>query len=475
MTKDSKNSDYKGEATSASTAFSGYPVKLFLDANVVLEGKPLEELPWADINNEGPLLALLTPQVLVEIDAKKRDGRLGKIARAFNRLIASVALGGPPVIIREAMPRVALALARCDRIPWDNYDDLDPEDGDSRVVAEALHVQNVPSEEKILVSQDIKPLAFATRHGLQAHHISESWLRPVEATPQDKRIQQLQQRVRDLEKNEPELEVQVEIGQPDPAIVYRITDLSPEERTEIKDTIFGMNPKPRQERSSSSVHLYGYDYDSSLDERYETYRDITVPAFIHTYERKVELLFNQIPFSIQVSNVGQIRADKFVVEIESSEGWLNDKFVFVLPAGPRAPTPRSPIFDFQIPLNDIQPFSKAGRHEVELVEGPDRSQKIVANCEDFRHGQVWTLEGILGLDSHSEAPATISVRVTAANLHGTVKATGNIEKTIERLRVFDLIDRESLKVTRDVPMQAVIDLVTQSENFDLLGRQIQIE
>lgn len=132
----------------------------FLDANIVLEGKPVAELPWTQIATAGLIRVLIVPKAMEEIDAKKRDGRLGLHARAFNRLIAPSVVNGGSIVLREADPRVELQMATCSRIPWNDYDELDPDDGDSRIVAEALNVRNVTSQSRILISHDIKPLAY---------------------------------------------------------------------------------------------------------------------------------------------------------------------------------------------------------------------------------------------------------------------------------------------------------------------------
>jgi hypothetical protein len=51
---------------------------------------------------------------------------------------------------------VELALSRAERIPWDRYTDLDPDDGDSCIVAELLHAKGMTDVGKLIVSHDIK-------------------------------------------------------------------------------------------------------------------------------------------------------------------------------------------------------------------------------------------------------------------------------------------------------------------------------
>ena len=78
---------FVGSAPQSHASFPAANTYAFLDTNVILEGKPLAELPWSDIDPRGPILVLLTTTVLSEVDSKKRDGRLGVHARKFNRLL----------------------------------------------------------------------------------------------------------------------------------------------------------------------------------------------------------------------------------------------------------------------------------------------------------------------------------------------------------------------------------------------------
>src|SRR5271168_2154456 len=134
--------------------FDVYSTILFMDSMVALEAKPLELLPWHEIDDTGPILVLVVPQVNKEIDKRKRDGRLGQRARAFNRLIAPAAESASTARIYEGQLVVDIALAVCDRIDWGVLDYLDPEYGDARVVAEILHSRGIPPGRKLLFSHD---------------------------------------------------------------------------------------------------------------------------------------------------------------------------------------------------------------------------------------------------------------------------------------------------------------------------------
>jgi hypothetical protein len=57
----------------ASLDLSSYSTILFMDSMVALEGKPLPNQPWGEIDQAGPILVLVVPQVLAEIDKRKLD------------------------------------------------------------------------------------------------------------------------------------------------------------------------------------------------------------------------------------------------------------------------------------------------------------------------------------------------------------------------------------------------------------------
>ena len=94
---------------------SGYRRVIVIDTQVVLETRPLEQLPWSDFG-EGPLLLLVCRQVQSEIDAKKNDGRLGTRARSFNKLLDSFLEARLPVTLVGGPARVDVALVANSRI-----------------------------------------------------------------------------------------------------------------------------------------------------------------------------------------------------------------------------------------------------------------------------------------------------------------------------------------------------------------------
>lgn len=439
----------------ADIKYDYYKVKAFLDTNIILECRPLAELPWEEIDSNGPILALMTPTAIKEIDSKKQDGRIGKRAREFNRLIASVAAGGPPIVIRDSAPRVELALSRAVRIPWDQHDDLDPSDGDSCIVAEVLHAKDMGAAGKLIVSHDIKPIAFASNYDVPTLHVSDSWLRHPEPHPKDREIQKLTQRLVQYQMAEPAFEIGLELIDADPVALVRIEDLTDAERSMIESRIQDLNPPQDQARNTYGILPGIGNYDHSYGERFKAYRK-RVPVFMANYAQRLERLFNQARFRLKVVNTSNVQAENLLVEVGVTYGWLHDRFVFVSPQGPMKPTPReTPI----IPMTNLRSMipPRVGRHEFEYKEAPNCGRAFSVTCADFRHRQEYVFEGVVSFDARAVDTTEISVGVTASNFRGTADDVKAIERKIETLHVSKLIDLNALKITVPVPMQTLLD------------------
>lgn len=450
---------------------TGAPQELiaFLDANIVLEGRPVSELPWTDLASQGLIRVLIVPKAMEEIDAKKRDGRLAPIARAFNRLIAPSVTGGGPVVLREADPRVELRMATCSRIPWDDYDELDPADGDGRIVAEALNVRDVASPNRVLVSHDIKPLAYASGRGLPVHQASDAWLRDPEPGPKDREIERQRQIIAELRKDEPTFSISISVSDFDPPMVVMVADLD-ETRTEaLVAAIRRHNPrKPNHRYDGYSFAATMIDNsDSSYDGKYSDYSTKRVPAFAAHFPEKLALLFNQRLLAIRVVNAGKIRADHLVVTVTTSGGWINERVIHVSPDGPLPPVPRPDHlrnFDLQRNLMRNAMPRQTGRHEFETTLPARRGRRMEATCEDFRSGQEYEFEGVV-VPTPEVGPLVISVSLTASNLRGERSEVFKVEKLMDLVDAADLVDMDTLKPKVPYPTEPEINRLFDAERY----------
>ncbi len=433
---------------------TSYSTILFIDSMVALEGKPLPTLPWKEIDPSGPILVLVVPQVSKETDKRKRDGRLAKRAREFNRLITPAAESGRPARIVEGPPAVDIAVARTARIDWDKLDDLDPEEGDARVVAQILHVFDVPDSRKMLLSHDINPIAMASRHGLKCRKMPEHWLLEPEPSPNEKEMTRLKARVKELETEEPDLAAKLTFGVAQPVRIFRIEKLDEEQRKAITSLIYANNPKIRQ-RSPDRFGL-GIDlnYDDEYDDKYDTYRINTVPRYAASVHRLFEVHFGQVPFTLELSNIGHLQAENLVVTLKATSGTTHNRFVVYPLFGPVAPRPRQvrlggPIInprDFRTPVVE--------RHEMHFAVGPNRTDTIEIHCADFRHGRCWTFDGIATINPHEEQPFTIDICMTASNMHGKIESRYPLNFDVSDVVLGDLVDLGTRTYHTPAPMAA---------------------
>lgn len=264
---------------------AAYDAVLFIDSMIPLEGRPLPELPWQELGLGQKVLLLVVPQVLQEVDKRKRDGRLGKRAREFRRLVEPAALAGAPIRLVDGPPVVDLALAPSSRIDWDKLDDLDPDEGDAKVVAQILHERGVPDERKMLFSHDMLPIALASRRGLSVRRFPDEWLAPSEPSPHDKEVTKLKARVRELEMAEPDVNATITFGVSPPVELPVVEPLSREEQSELYDLLLRQNPRQGQQ---SPALMGGYGYDTECDGKYQKYVDETLPAYMANLHKLVQ-------------------------------------------------------------------------------------------------------------------------------------------------------------------------------------------
>lgn len=443
-----------------------YSVVAFIDSNIALECSELNGLPWKDISATGAILVLVVPTVMQEVDSKKNHARLSDHARRFNRTLRPLLEGQPTVLIRESpAPRVEIALADCSRVDWAQYPDLDPEEPDSRVVAQALCAQGPSTESRVVVSQDIRPLYLARRHGLRIHQVGETWLRPREVSEAEKKAANLQRQLDAIKDREPQLALLLSTSQPS-VDVHRIKPLSPDERQAIQETIIQLSPMPVQEHSGLTS-IMG-DYDHSLDERYAKWERNKVPHFVRDYERKIELNYGQLEIRFRIENTGQVPAESLLIRLTATGGWFNEKYVLATPLGPSAPRPqRRSFLDMQMPrtLHDsIRSVVQPGKHEFVVLAKPRRCIEVQIVCADFRHGLAHEYAVVGRADPHADEFRIYAV-VTAANLYGEFKTSIVVPRTLNDSSVADLIDMSTMRFKQPPDVDGLLERAISASDF----------
>ncbi|WP_027040240.1 PIN domain-containing protein [Mesorhizobium ciceri] len=436
-----------------------YSSIVFIDSMVALEGKPLETMPWHEIDPTDSILILVVPQVNSEIDKRKRDGRLGKRARAFNRLIAHAAESGVPHTIAVGSPTVAIAVTRHKRIDWDQYDTLDPGEGDDRVVAQVLYAVDVPDQRKLLLTNDTNPMAIASRHGLKCRRLPDHWLLDPEPSPSEKEVERLKARVRELESAQPKIEISLKYGLAQPQTIFRVHPMPDDAKGVIASHVIRQNPSQQDDSPFNLRRDYSYD------ERYRDYRTKVVPAYTTSVHRFLEVHYAQVPFAFCVKNIGNLQAESLVLRLAGKGGCLHNRFTCYPIFGPPAPKPRTFLDGIRFDPNSIRP-AIVGRHEMQFAVGPDRSPVIEIHCADFRHGRYWEFEGIATLDPHHEGPFVVDVEVTASNMRGIQTKSFDLALTVENAKIGDLVDLLKPGYKIPIPMMERLTAEITAKNWD---------
>lgn len=440
-----------------------FPIVVFIDSNVALECLALSQLPWREIHDSGPILVLVVPTVLQEVDSKKNHARLGDHARRFNRTLRPLLGDYPTIAIRESpAPRVELTFANCAKINWEQFPELDRDEADSRVVAQALSASGPPPSKRVVISQDIRPLHLARQCGLRTHHVGENWLRPKEKSEAEKRADALKREIEDMKSGQPALSLSFRIDKDNvPVPVHRIHDLSDQERSVIVDTIIQLNPMPEQGRDIAAFSaLNGYDH--SLSDRYRRWESQVIPKFAKEYERKLELNFGHVEIAFRIENTGKVPAESLLVRLSAQGGFLNERYIVASPAGPRPPAIRQGHLIPQFfNRHDFSPPILPGKHEFVVLEKPERSSVVEIACEDFRHGYDYEYRVIAWIDPRAETKFQLEATVTAANLYGEVRETLLIEKIVTESQVRDLVNTDTMRF-RHPP--GIFSQITDKEN-----------
>jgi len=438
-----------------------YSDVLVLDTQVILEGKPLEELPWEQLGADGPILLLCTPTMLSEVDRRKRDGRLGERARRFNRLVEPAIGTSEPVPLLNHPPRVDVALVAVDSINWQELGDLDPNSGDDRIVAEALFARVSDTSRLTMFSYDMRPRSAATRHGLASAKPPEEWIYEPEPSPVEKDNLRLRQRVRDLEASQPEIIATLDIDGDLPVKVLVVEPLQDDAAEALAERILAMHPRSAQQ---DWIALRDPGYDGRYDEFVKKVR-----RYGRNLSRALERLFNQVSFQFGFAVEGSVGASHLDVQLRATGAALYDKMIVKDIAPPKPPRREqlwaTPLWSGPT-LADL--MTKVPRHQVVFDPQPSRGPSLRLACEDFRHGRTFTKRIYAELNAKAQNSAEVRLTITAANMKGSVERAISIPIESDCVKVEDLIELDAQSMRREYRLQALFnELISRNETDEI--------
>ena len=195
--------DDLGDIVSTST------VSYFVDTNLFLQCRPLEQLDWSSWDGFDEVRLIVSSPVLREIDYRKNKGndRVGKRARATSAMFRKMLNEGQKVV-RTGNPRVLLCIEP-QHIPSPELEQqLNYQERDDQLVGTIYEYSHSHQGTDVrLLTYDTTPLFTAKGLGLKGDIIPDDWLLPPESTETEREVQSLRSEIARLKKTEPSFSI----------------------------------------------------------------------------------------------------------------------------------------------------------------------------------------------------------------------------------------------------------------------------
>lgn len=324
---------------------------LFLDTNVFVQCKDLKQLPWAELCKDDEELLLLIPSVVQEeIDKHKQEGntRRGKRARKASAFIRQIILSDQTsLVISSSKPFVRISFPSPSDHPCSLPDFLDLSRPDNRLIADILRYKSAfPEDHVAFLTHDTNPLLTAKRCGISYHIVPDDWLLPPEPDSKDRKISELENRVKELESNYPVVEVST--GDMPGSKIERFSaetvkykPLTDGELNELLDQIMKRYPMktnfdqdfsqefPKwaflsQSRIIDAMTGVKREFEPPDFAEIEKYQREQYPAWVENVKKyllglpvELEQMVDPPRFSIMLANNGSVPAENIVVEFSA--------------------------------------------------------------------------------------------------------------------------------------------------------------
>jgi hypothetical protein len=448
---------------------------LFPDTNLFLQCNAIEQLPWEEIS-EDDILLLISRPVQNEIDELKQSGnsRKAQRARKATSLLRRILEDGN-LVVRQRKPHVEISFSP--RRSGNDFRDygLNLSRPDDQVIFEALvYRASHKGYDVAVLTHDTGPAVTAKSVGLPYTIIPDEWLLPPEPDSRDKRIGELERRIRELERTCPQIEIEFldtdhgiinslpitlpkyqPIAEPQIGSIMEIlrtrfpmtTDFNVQPSTLPRDLAslwVGKLCQPSQEQIDQYTNR---DYPEWLEDAQELLR---------TLHAKLDLKSRNANLFISMSNTGNVPAEGLIVDFVLHNGFLspppsefpgeeqtpqNTSLAFANPPRPpRAQFPTKGIFPFPFGLPpttgllNAHVLSGLAQHDKygfywTPKEPTTMMHRWTLECDEFRHQaepKVFELSLHFPPDFTSKK-AGLKTTVTAKNLPKPVTSVLPIE------------------------------------------------
>ena len=175
------------------------------DANVLIHGRALVDLPWGELGRD-EIEVVFVPPVVREIDKLKvQTGRPNKIARQLSSDVREMIGGQEPMVVRKTGPHTVKRV-ELRQVTEAVHDGLRLDHADQALINYALHLM-ADGHDVLLLTDDTICGTTAQGMGLPVHFLPEHWLREAEPNESAKENAKLKAEVKRLQSAEPRVSV----------------------------------------------------------------------------------------------------------------------------------------------------------------------------------------------------------------------------------------------------------------------------
>jgi len=193
-----------GNSGAKDEADAGRLLSVIPDSNVLIHGKALPDLPWAELGRS-TVEVLFVPQVIRELDKlKTQTGRPNKLARQLSRDVRT--LTGKPDMrmeIRKSKPQLSkrVELRRADE---SLHGALKLDHADQALINYALQLR-LDGLDVLLLTDDTICGTTASEVGLPFMYLPDHWQREPEPDDDAKEIERLRKEIKRMATTEPQV------------------------------------------------------------------------------------------------------------------------------------------------------------------------------------------------------------------------------------------------------------------------------
>lgn len=268
-------------------------ILLVADTNLFFECKPLDQLPWQELDPD-QVVIILTKPVLDEIDKhKKGTGRTrDRALEIFGRVREMLTTSTKEYEIRASSPRVVLRRAPNEKPDPAFASDLDYARNDERLVGIIATIATKEAGHDVrLFTDDTGPAATADGLGVRFLMINPAWRRPPAETTEVKRIKALEKDLDTYRSQEPVISIDHPegAGEANRIAVTRkvVTPLTQDEIDGVLDALRAKHPlredfapPPTKSGTTASGATKTTEYLAPGEAAINDYRDGAYPRWI---------------------------------------------------------------------------------------------------------------------------------------------------------------------------------------------------